>query len=131
MKGFARNARRAGDSRPSRDASFDSRREQSRRRGGGKGNPLSPCKPPILEACAPPRLGTPHAALRACSRGGDPARFLLSKNIGTGFDSSTKATQVAFFWPNFLGQKIWPELESNQRHKDFQSSALPTELSGQ
>jgi hypothetical protein len=31
----------------------------------------------------------------------------------------------------FFGQKIWPELESNQRHKDFQSSALPTELSGQ
>lgn len=26
--------------------------------------------------------------------------------------------------------KEWPELESNQRHKDFQSSALPTELSG-
>jgi hypothetical protein len=26
---------------------------------------------------------------------------------------------------------MWPELESNQRHKDFQSSALPTELSGQ
>jgi hypothetical protein len=25
----------------------------------------------------------------------------------------------------------WPELESNQRHKDFQSSALPTELSSQ
>ena len=25
----------------------------------------------------------------------------------------------------------WPELESNQRHKDFQSFALPTELSGQ
>ncbi len=24
----------------------------------------------------------------------------------------------------------WPELESNQRHKDFQSFALPTELSG-
>ena len=28
-------------------------------------------------------------------------------------------------------RKVWPELESNQRHKDFQSSALPTELSGQ
>lgn len=28
-------------------------------------------------------------------------------------------------------KKEWPELESNQRHKDFQSSALPTELSGQ
>ena len=23
---------------------------------------------------------------------------------------------------------MWPELESNQRHKDFQSSALPSEL---
>ena len=25
---------------------------------------------------------------------------------------------------------LWPERESNPRHKDFQSSALPTELSG-
>ena len=25
----------------------------------------------------------------------------------------------------------WPETESNRRHEDFQSSALPTELSGQ
>jgi hypothetical protein len=24
----------------------------------------------------------------------------------------------------------WPDLESNQGHEDFQSSALPTELSG-
>ena len=24
----------------------------------------------------------------------------------------------------------WPEVESNYRHKDFQSFALPTELSG-
>ena len=31
----------------------------------------------------------------------------------------------------FLG-KLWcPETESNRRHEDFQSSALPTELSGQ
>ena len=29
------------------------------------------------------------------------------------------------------GQKWWPDQESNQGHKDFQSSALPTELSGQ
>ena len=27
--------------------------------------------------------------------------------------------------------KWWPDQESNQGHKDFQSSALPTELSGQ
>ena len=26
--------------------------------------------------------------------------------------------------------KWWPDQESNQGHKDFQSSALPTELSG-
>jgi hypothetical protein len=25
----------------------------------------------------------------------------------------------------------WPKVESNHRHKDFQSSALPTELFGQ
>ncbi len=28
-------------------------------------------------------------------------------------------------------RKWWPEVESNHRHEDFQSSALPTELSGQ
>ena len=28
------------------------------------------------------------------------------------------------------GQQKCPEPESNQRHEDFQSSALPTELSG-
>ena len=28
-------------------------------------------------------------------------------------------------------KKWWPDQESNQGHKDFQSSALPTELSGQ
>ena len=30
---------------------------------------------------------------------------------------------------NFLEKKRCPKLESNQRHEDFQSSALPTELS--
>ena len=27
-------------------------------------------------------------------------------------------------------RKWWPEVESNHRHEDFQSSALPTELPG-
>ena len=35
---------------------------------------------------------------------------------------------VGEYW---MYKRKWPELESNQRHKDFQSSALPTELSGQ
>jgi hypothetical protein len=30
-----------------------------------------------------------------------------------------------------LREKWCPEVESNHRHKDFQSFALPTELSGQ
>ena len=30
----------------------------------------------------------------------------------------------------FQRRKWWPEVESNHRHEDFQSSALPTELSG-
>ena len=29
---------------------------------------------------------------------------------------------LSFWW--------WPEVESNHRHADFQSAALPTELSG-
>ena len=29
------------------------------------------------------------------------------------------------------GFKVWPGTESNRRHEDFQSSALPTELPGQ
>ncbi len=43
-------------------------------------------------------------------------------------DSRRKQSYLLPFW-QFFGKK-WPELESNQRHKDFQSSALPTELSG-
>ncbi len=31
----------------------------------------------------------------------------------------------------FKRRRWWPEVESNHRHEDFQSSALPTELSGQ
>ena len=32
---------------------------------------------------------------------------------------------------NAILKKVWPEPDLNRRHKDFQSSALPTELSSQ
>jgi hypothetical protein len=41
-----------------------------------------------------------------------------------------RSQAIGFFLAIFCREK-WPELELNQRHKDFQSSALPTELSGQ
>jgi hypothetical protein len=34
---------------------------------------------------------------------------------------SNASHTVAFFPSNFFGQKNWTELESNQRHKDFQT----------
>ncbi|MDF2868253.1 MAG: hypothetical protein K0S11_1723 [Gammaproteobacteria bacterium] len=37
--------------------------------------------------------------------------------------------EMALF--EFTSVRWWPETESNCRHEDFQSSALPTELSGQ
>jgi hypothetical protein len=54
----------------------------------------------------------------------------LPADCGTSSTTSIpkNANTLAFFCPFFM--KKWPELESNQRHKDFQSSALPSELSG-
>ena len=62
-----------------------------------------------------------------------PIHFLANElkrplNYPHPFDSIKRPILWPFFWP--ILAKNWPELESNQRHKDFQSSALPTELSG-
>ena len=57
------------------------------------------------------------------------------------FDGLRDAEPVEFWWPRakpladfdarFSRIEIWwPRAESNHRHKDFQSSALPTELLG-
>ena len=38
-------------------------------------------------------------------------------------------THLSTFMKNFIKKKWWLEAESNCRHADFQSAALPTELS--
>ena len=43
---------------------------------------------------------------------------------------SLKCCEKAACFFLYLCSKKCPEPESNQRHEDFQSSALPTELSG-
>ena len=49
---------------------------------------------------------------------------------GVSTNSTTPADEKAGL-SNRLGQRWWPGAESNCRHRDFQSLALPTELPGQ
>ncbi len=42
-----------------------------------------------------------------------------------------KKQKARSFEPGFLLEFWWPGAESNHRHADFQSAALPTELPGQ
>ena len=63
------------------------------------------------------------------------------KSLDFSRDFNKKIEQVMGIEPTYLAWKasvlplnytcMCPEPESNQRHEDFQSSALPTELSGQ
>ena len=47
------------------------------------------------------------------------------------FPLENAAAERSGLSPHFaLRAKWWPEVESNHRHGDFQSPALPTELSG-
>ncbi len=47
------------------------------------------------------------------------------------FISSLEVLYLSTFLDKKYFLKWWPGPESNWRHKDFQSSALPTELPGQ
>ena len=61
-----------------------------------------------------------------------PYHLAMSPN-GAGDEARTRYLhlgKVALYQMSYA--RVWcPEPESNQRHEDFQSSALPTELSGQ
>ena len=79
-----------------------------------------------------PELESPPAGgrgARPVGVGSVSGGFFEAKKHRPQFDSQTEAAQATSFQSK-ISSKFWPELESNQRHKDFQSSALPTELSG-
>ena len=55
-----------------------------------------------------------------------PQQALFGDPIWVIKDWKSQLRWISVFSP---AREMWPELESNQRHEDFQSSALPTELS--
>ena len=62
-----------------------------------------------------------------------PTRFCVGIASGAGNEARTRYLhlgKVALYQMSYA-RKWCPEPESNQRHGDFQSPALPTELSGQ
>ena len=69
------------------------------------------------------------------SAGGEVGEAFRSKpQPGNGPDTGTVCPRKQRSQPHGLaslqGKPWWPGAESNHRHKDFQSSALPTELPG-
>lgn len=56
-------------------------------------------------------------------------RFRVGRRQGE-LPLSTRARQVSGYYQQEACEIWCPEPESNQRHVDFQSTALPTELSG-
>jgi hypothetical protein len=100
---------------PSRWPSTDARRERPRRARADRRGPAQlplPLSAPALRRPAPARRHRP----RADARTPDPAA--RRADLGAGRLRPGRGAEPA------------PEPESNQRHADFQSAALPTELSG-
>ena len=58
------------------------------------------------------------------------AIFAISAKENSGLEALLSGLRELYAQAEKSREK-WPELESNQRHTDFQSAALPTELSGQ
>src|SRR5699024_8888175 len=69
-----------------------------------------------------------------CRLGADPYQLQNRKELAlVGYQDSNRGMPVPKTGALPLGDTPavwWPERESNPRHEDFQSSALPTELSG-
>ena len=60
--------------------------------------------------------------------------LLTNERAGVRTRDNLIKSQVLYqlsYTPKFLTNEKCPVPESNQRHEDFQSSALPTELTGQ
>ena len=57
-----------------------------------------------------------------------PRLFLTNRSQDLALKHAQAFSNQPFAEPSI---KTCPEPESNQRHEDFQSSALPTELTGQ
>lgn len=61
----------------------------------------------------------------------DPTNCTLCAKIGNDFRCLQKQKRRSFGEGDYRENRGWcPEADSNHRHADFQSAALPTELSG-
>ena len=74
--------------------------------------------------------------------GFEPATLALARRCSTaeplahqkrmmGIEPTLPTWKAGVLPLNYIRRETCPETESNRRHEDFQSSALPTELSGQ
>src|SRR5687768_8403792 len=81
------------------------------------------------------RRGVPSACLGPACLPADATARPDNKSAPDGLSSGALySRQISlFFRPTYRGNPVnqWPGAESNCRHADFQSAALPTELPGQ
>ena len=85
------------------------------------------CPEPILSRLRLSRQPSRSSLALLGALGRAALRLLQTTTLRVASEKALKLLYIKFFDKN----KWCPEPESNQRHVDFQSTALPTELSGQ